>query len=83
MLAGLVVSAQLADSFPVEVRTTGFAATYGVATAVIGGTAPLVGSVLTAAGAAGAIPGYLVLLAGVALLFALRLPSRRVATTRG
>ena len=41
-------SAHLWERFPVEVRATGIAVTYGLATAIVRGTAPLVGSLLAA-----------------------------------
>ncbi|MFC6009287.1 MFS transporter [Angustibacter luteus] len=57
LLGSLVVSAYLAERFPVELRATGVAMTYGLATALVGGTAPLIGSVLANRGwpAGGAI----------------------------
>jgi MFS transporter, MHS family, proline/betaine transporter len=75
ILGGLVISAYLAERFPVELRATGIGLSYGVGTAVIGGTAALVGSVLAQAGWFGAIPVYLIVLAGAGLVATLRAPT--------
>ncbi|WP_433727693.1 MFS transporter [Actinoplanes sp. CA-051413] len=61
----LTVTAVIGELFPTSVRATGIAVTYGVATAVAGGTAPLVATLLAEAGAWWAVPAYL---AGVAAL---------------
>jgi MFS transporter, MHS family, proline/betaine transporter len=71
----LVVSAHLSESFPTDMRATGIALTYGVATAVLGGTAPLLGSVLAHRGAELGVPVYLVMLAAGGLVVSLRAPS--------
>ena len=61
-------------------RATGIGVTYGLATAVIGGTAPLVGSLLAQRGVPLGIPLYLAALSAAGLLAALRqgatLPAR-------
>lgn len=75
-LGSLVVGAHLAEQFPVAARATGIALSFGLATAVIGGTAPLVGSVLARAGSPAGIAGYVVALAAAALLAAV-LPQPR------
>lgn len=75
-LGSLVVGAHLAEQFPVAARATGIALSFGLATAIVGGTAPLVGSVLASAGAPAGIAGYVVLLAVAALLAAV-LPEPR------
>lgn len=70
----LVLSAHLAESFPSDVRATGIALTYGMATALLGGTAPLVGSVLAERGVEIGIPVYLVILSAAGLVVSLRRP---------
>jgi hypothetical protein len=52
------------------VRATGIAVTYGLATAIIGGTAPLVGSLLVQRGVPLGIPAYLAVLSAAGLLAA-------------
>jgi MFS transporter, MHS family, proline/betaine transporter len=74
VLGGLVVSAHLAERFPVDARATGIGLTYGLATAVVGGTAALVGSALARAGWSVGIPVYLTVLAGSGLVATLRAP---------
>jgi MFS transporter, MHS family, proline/betaine transporter len=62
----LTVTAFVGELFPTSVRATGIAITYGVATAVSGGTAPLVATLLANGGAGWAVPLYLVLTAAAA-----------------
>jgi len=71
-LGALVVSAHLAESFPITLRSTGIALSFGLASALVGGTAPLVGSLLAASGVSAGIPGYLVGLSLAGLAAALR-----------
>ncbi len=71
-LAMLVISAHLAEQFPVSVRASGIALTYGLATALVGGTAPLVGSVLAQRGLPYGIPLYLALLGAAGVVACLR-----------
>ena len=71
VLGTLVISAHLSERFPVEVRATGIAVTYGLATAIVGGTAPLVGSLLAPAGWSPGIPAYLAALSAAGLVAAL------------
>ena len=75
LLGTLVISAHLAERFPVTVRATGIALTFGLATALIGGTAPLVGSLLAAADVPIGIPVYVVCLSAAALVATLRAPT--------
>jgi MHS family proline/betaine transporter-like MFS transporter len=63
-----VATAFVAELFPAMMRTTGIALTYGLATAVFGGTAPLVATLLVGAGAAWVIPAYLATVAGFAFV---------------
>ncbi|MDX6301335.1 MAG: transporter, family, proline/betaine transporter [Nocardioidaceae bacterium] len=74
ILGGLVIGAYLAERLPVGVRATGIGLSFGLATAVVGGTAALVGSVLARAGWSAGIPVYLVVLAGSGLIATVRAP---------
>jgi MHS family proline/betaine transporter-like MFS transporter len=58
LIGTLVVTAFVAELFPSEVRASGVALTYGVATAVFGGTAPLVATVLAAGDLGWLAPTY-------------------------
>jgi MFS transporter, MHS family, proline/betaine transporter len=83
-LGSLVVGAHLAEQFPAAARATGIALSFGLATALIGGTAPLIGSVLARAGAPAGIAAYVVVLAAAALLAtALSRTTTPAATPRG
>jgi hypothetical protein len=66
LIGTLAVSAFVAELFPTAMRATGVAVTYGVATAVFGGTAPLVATLLADAGAIWAVPGYVATMAVLA-----------------
>lgn len=68
----LVINVHLSERLPGHARATGIALTYGLATAVVGGTAPLVGSVLAERGWELGIPVYLVILAAAGLVVSLR-----------
>lgn len=67
LIGMLVVTAFVAELFPTAVRATGVAVTYGLATAVFGGTAPLVAAILVDADAAWVVPAYLSAAAVLAL----------------
>ena len=71
-LGALVISAHLAERFPVAVRATGIALTYGLATALVGGTAPLIGSVLAQRGWPLGIPVYLAALSAAGWVATIR-----------
>ncbi len=71
-LGTLVVGAYLAERLPVSLRATGIALSAGLATALIGGTAPLVGSVLHRAGAVIGVPLFVVALGAAGLVAVLR-----------
>lgn len=64
----LVLPAHVAES--PNFRATGIGLTFGLASAVIGGTAPLVASALHQRGVLGAVPLYVSVLAGVGVLAA-------------
>ena len=66
LIGTLVVSAFVAELFPTAVRATGVAVTYGVASAVFGGTAPLVATLLADASLTWAVPGYVATMAVLA-----------------
>ena len=72
LIGGLVVPAFVAEMFPTRVRATGVAATYGLSTALFGGTAPLVATMLAGADASWVIPIYVAVIAVLALLAAWR-----------
>lgn len=78
----LVISAHVSESLPSDVRATGIALTYGLATALLGGTAPVLGSVLAARGTSAGIPVYLVILSGAGLLAAVRASPGELARSR-
>lgn len=74
LLGTLVISAHIAERFPVTVRASGIALTYGLATALIGGTAPLIASLLTQHGFSLGMPLYLLGLSAAGLIAALQAP---------
>jgi MHS family proline/betaine transporter-like MFS transporter len=74
-LGGLVVTAYVAERFPVRVRASGVGMTLGVGTALVGGTAPLIGSVLAQAGLRLVIPIYIVVLGAAGLAATLLAPA--------
>jgi MHS family proline/betaine transporter-like MFS transporter len=65
--AAFVLPAFLAEQFPNRVRATGIGLAYGIGSAVIGGTAPLLATVLSRQTPA-LVPGYLVMWAILGLL---------------
>jgi MHS family proline/betaine transporter-like MFS transporter len=65
--AAFVLPAFLAEQFPNRVRATGIGLAYGIGSAVIGGTAPLLATVLSRQTPM-MVPGYLVLWAILGLL---------------
>ena len=72
LIGTLVVAAFVAELFPTAVRATGVALTYGMATAVFGGTAPLIATLLVATDLAWAVPVYLAVVALLALAAAVK-----------
>jgi MFS transporter, MHS family, proline/betaine transporter len=74
-LGALAVTAHIAERFPAHIRASGIGLTLGLATALVGGTAPLVGSALAQAGLRLAIPIYIVGLSAAGLVATLRAPS--------
>src|SRR6478752_5741838 len=65
--AAFVLPAFLAEQFPNRVRATGIGLAYGIGSAVIGGTAPLLATVLSRQSPM-MVPGYLVMWAILGLL---------------
>jgi hypothetical protein len=59
LIGSLMVTAFVAELFPTGVRATGVALTYGVASAVFGGTAPLIATLLANSGKVWAVPATL------------------------
>jgi MFS transporter, MHS family, proline/betaine transporter len=80
-LAGLVLPAYLSECFPASVRATGLGVTFGLATALIGGTAPLVAAAFSSRGVPHAAPFYLTALAIGGLIAMARAPRTRAAAT--
>ena len=74
-LGGLVVTAHVAERFPARFRATGVGLTLGLATALVGGTAPVVGSGFAQVGLPLGIPIYVVGLCAAGLLATLRAPA--------
>ena len=72
VLGTLVVGAYLSERLPVSLRATGIAVSAGWATALIGGTAPLLGSILHRAGADLGVPLFVVTVAAAGLFVVLR-----------
>jgi MHS family proline/betaine transporter-like MFS transporter len=73
-LGALALSAFLAESFPSQVRYSGLSLTYGIASALFGGTAPLVAAVLARGGDARAPMWYAAGVTAVAAVCALGAP---------
>jgi MHS family proline/betaine transporter-like MFS transporter len=72
VIAAFVVPSFFAEQFPARVRATGIGLSYGMASAVIGGTAPLLATVLSRQAGAVFVAGYLALWALAALFAVLR-----------
>ena len=75
IIGAFVLPAYLSEQFPVHVRATGLGLAYGIGSAVVGGTAPLVAAVLAQTAAPIAVPCYLVFWAVAALIAVLRTPT--------
>ena len=74
-VAGVLSVAMLGEAFPAHVRSTGVAITAGIATALIGGTAPWIAQILvTATGAEAAPGGYVAVIGSLALVALWRWP---------
>ncbi len=71
-IAGVLSFAMLSEAFPAPVRSTGVALSAGVATALIGGSAPWIAQALVSVTAAETAPGIYVAVVGGLALVALR-----------
>jgi MFS transporter, MHS family, proline/betaine transporter len=80
-VVGVLSMAMIGELFEASIRSTGFALTAGVATALIGGTAPWVDQLLVVVVQAEQAPGFYVTALAVLAVFALR--SWPVAVHRG
>jgi hypothetical protein len=67
LIGSIVVTAFVAELFPTGVRATGVALTYGVSSAVFGGMAPLIATLLWNAGKVWAVPASLAVAALIGL----------------
>jgi MHS family proline/betaine transporter-like MFS transporter len=67
-VGGLLSIAMVGELFDTRVRSTGVALTAGLATALVGGTAPWLGQILVGMGAELAVGGYVTAMALVALV---------------
>jgi MFS transporter, MHS family, proline/betaine transporter len=74
-VAGVLSVAMLGEAFPAPVRSTGVALTAGIATALIGGTAPWIAQTLVRVTGAEAAPGvYVAAIGGLAIVALWRWP---------
>jgi MHS family proline/betaine transporter-like MFS transporter len=73
-LAAFVLPAFLSEQFPTRVRATGLGLAYGIGSAVVGGTAPLVATALARNAPTAAVPTYLAAWALAALIAVIRSP---------
>ena len=84
-VAGVLWVAMVAEAFPASVRSSGFALTAGIATALIGGTAPWIAQIIVTMTAAEAAPGvYVAVIGSLALVALWRWPETdsRISTER-
>jgi MHS family proline/betaine transporter-like MFS transporter len=72
LVGSMTLSAFVAELFPAEMRVTGSAVAYGFATAVFGGSAPLVAAALVGLDVAWLVPVYVAAMAALAVGAALR-----------
>ncbi len=72
IVSAFVLPSYLAEQFTAAVRATGLGWAYGVAAAVIGGTAPLLGAVLAQRAPVAAVPAYVAVWAAAALVAVIR-----------
>ena len=74
IMGAFVLPVFFAEQFPARVRATGLGLAYGVGSAVVGGTAPLLATVLARQAPAVVVPCYLALWSIGALIAVLRSP---------
>ncbi len=78
------ISSTFPAMFPTQVRYVGFAASYNIATAIFGGTAPVVSEALIGATGSNLIPAYVMMVAFVIGMVALWfVPETRGCSLRG
>jgi MHS family proline/betaine transporter-like MFS transporter len=71
-LAGVLLVAMVGELFPTPLRSTGMSMTAGLATALVGGTAPVIDQILVSRSAIDIAPGIYVSVAACVALVALR-----------
>ena len=76
ILSAFVLPAFLAEQFPTRVRSTGLGLAYGLGSALVGGTAPLVATILSRLAPVAAVPAYLTVLVLAALAATIRLAEK-------
>ena len=79
IIGAFVIPAFFAEQFPARVRATGLGLAYGVGSAVVGGTAPVLATVLSRQASPAMVPGYLVIWAIFALIAVRRSPESHSA----
>jgi MHS family proline/betaine transporter-like MFS transporter len=79
IIGAFVIPAFFAEQFPARVRATGLGLAYGVGSAVVGGTAPVLATVLSRQASPAMVPGYLMIWALFALIAVLRSPESHSA----
>jgi len=80
VVGSMVLPAFLAEQFPAPVRATGLGLAFGLGSALIGGTAPLVATIFTQRLPAVVVPVYLACWAVIALLAVYRSPETGTTT---
>ncbi len=80
VIGAFVLPAFLAEQFPGPVRATGLGLAYGLGSAVVGGTAPLLATILTQRLPVVVVPVYLACWAVVALVAVIRSPETRTVS---
>jgi MHS family proline/betaine transporter-like MFS transporter len=81
VIGAFVIPAFFAEQFPARVRATGLGLAYGVGSAVVGGTAPVLATVLARQAPPVVVPGYLVLWAILAVIAVRRSAETHAALT--
>jgi len=81
-VAAFVLPSYLAEQFTAAVRATGLGWAYGIAAAVIGGTAPLLATVLAQRAPVAAVPAYIAAWGAAALVAVLRSAETAPAVAR-
>jgi len=82
VIGAFVIPSFLAEQFPARVRATGLGLAYGIGSAVVGGTAPLLATVLSRQAPAIVVPAYVAIWA-IAALIAVRRSAEGPEVTAG